>query len=85
MFTAVGGFCEKHIVLEDQDIIKRLKRIARFTVLKKAVTTSARKYLENGIYKTQGIFFVIYIMYRMGFSQLKLVHTYRRLIRQDKI
>jgi len=84
-FVEVGGFCEKHIVLEDQDIIKRLKKIARFTVMKKPVLTSARKYLENGIYKTQSIFFIIYFMYRLGFSQKKLLMTYQKLIRQDKL
>lgn len=84
-FVEVGGFCKKHIVLEDQDIIKRLKKIGRFTVMKKPVLTSSRKYLENGIYKTQSIFFVIYFMYRLGFSQKNLLITYRRLIRQDKL
>lgn len=81
IFTAVGAFCEKHLVLEDQEIIKRIKKTARFTVLKDAVTTSSRKYLQNGIYKTQAIFFLIYFMYRLGFPQQKLVATYRRLIR----
>lgn len=84
-FVEIGGFCEKHIVLEDQDIIKRLKKIARFTVMKKPVLTSSRKYLENGIYKTQSIFFIIYFMYRLGFSQKKLLMTYQKLIRQDKL
>ncbi len=84
-FLEVEGFCEKHIVLEDQHIIRRLKKISIFKVLKKPVVTSARKYLENGIYKTQGIFFLIYFMYRLGFSQQKLVSTYRKLIRQDKL
>ncbi len=84
-FLQVGGFCEKHIVLEDQQIIRRLKKISSFKVIKKPVVTSARKYVENGIYKTQGIFFLIYFMYRLGFSQQKLVITYRKLIRQDKL
>lgn len=84
-FLEVGGFCEKHIVLEDQQIIRQLKKISCFKVIKKPVVTSARKYLENGIYKTQGIFFLIYFMYRFGFSQDKLVSTYRKLIRQDKL
>lgn len=84
-FDKAGGFCEKHIVLEDQDIIKRLKKTGRFKVIKKSVVTSARKYLENGIYKTQGIFLLIWLMYRFGFSQQKLVRTYRNLIRQDKL
>lgn len=85
LFQQAGGFCEKHIVLEDQDIIKRLRRISPFTIIKKPVITSARKYRENGIYRTQGIFFIIYFLYRMGCSQQKLVSTYRRLIKQDKL
>jgi rSAM/selenodomain-associated transferase 2 len=56
-FLEVGGFCEKHIVLEDQHIIKRLKKIGDFKVIKKPVLTSARKYLENDIYKPKAYFF----------------------------
>ncbi len=84
-FRKAGSFCEKHIVLEDQHLIKRLKKNDHFKVIKKPVITSARKYLENGIYKTQGIFFIIYFMYRLGFSQQRLVAFYRKLIRQDKL
>lgn len=83
-FEKAGGFCEWHIVLEDQELIKRLRKLVRFKVIKTAVTTSARKYLENGIYKTQVIFFFIYFLYFIGFSQQKLVSTYKKLIRQDK-
>jgi rSAM/selenodomain-associated transferase 2 len=83
-FEKAVGFCEQHIVLEDQELIKRLRKTVRFKVIKKAVTTSARKYLENGVYKTQGIFFFIYFLYRMGVSQQKLVDTYKKLIRQNK-
>ncbi len=85
VFIEVRGFGEKHIILEDQDIIRRLKKIGRFTVIKRSVLTSARKYLDNGIYKTQAVFFIIYLMYRLGFPQQKLLATYRRLIRQDKL
>jgi rSAM/selenodomain-associated transferase 2 len=84
-FFEVGCFCEKHVVLEDQQIIKKLKKLTSFKVIKKPVVTSARKYIENGIYKTQGIFFLIYIMYRFGCSQQQLIYTYRKLIKQDKL
>ncbi len=84
-FEQTGGFCETHIVMEDQEIIKRLKRNGKFTVVKKPVLTSARKYLVNGIYRTQGIFFLIYIMYYLGYSQQQLVTTYRKLMVQDKL
>jgi rSAM/selenodomain-associated transferase 2 len=85
IFKETEGFCEKHIVMEDQEIIRRIRKTASFTIIPKTVITSARKYAENGIYKTQAIFFLIFFMYKLGYSQLKLVNTYRRLIRQDKL
>jgi len=84
LFIQTDGFSENHIIMEDQELIKRLKRITRFTIIKKSVLTSARKYLKNGIYKTQGIFFIIYAMYRLGYSQQKLVSTYKYLIAEEK-
>ncbi len=85
VFQQSGGFSEQHIVLEDQHLIKRLRKAIRFIVIKKPVITSARKYLENGIYKTQGIFFIIYFLYVLGVSQQRLVKTYKKLISQNKL
>jgi rSAM/selenodomain-associated transferase 2 len=84
-FLKAGGFCEKHFVMEDQHLIKRIKKLAPFTIIKKPVITSARKYLENGIYKTQYIFLIIYLMYKFGYSQEKLVATYKKLLVQHKL
>jgi len=85
VFEKAGGFREDLVVMEDQEIIGRIRRHTRFKVLPRSVTTSARKYIENGVYRLQGVFFVIYFMYQLGFSQEQLVKTYRRLIRQDKV
>jgi len=84
-FMKCGGFSEKHIVLEDQEIIHRIKRLGKFSVVKIPVMTSARKYLDNGIFKTQGIFYLIYAMYKMRFPQRQLLSTYRKLMRQNKL
>lgn len=84
-FQQSGGFCERHQVLEDQEIINRLKKIGRFIIIQKPVITSARKYLENGVFQTQAVFFLIYLMYQLGASQSRLMHTYKRFIRQDKL
>jgi rSAM/selenodomain-associated transferase 2 len=85
LFSRCGGFCEKHTVLEDQEIIYRIRKKGKFIVINKRVITSTRKYLDNGIFKTQGIFYLIYAMYQLGFSQQQLLVTYRNLIRQDKL
>jgi len=84
-FHNAGGYCEKHIVFEDYHIIKQLKKRGRFTIVRKRVITSARKYLDNGIYKMQGVFYLMYFLYKLGLSQPRLVATYKRLIKQDKI
>jgi len=83
-FFKAGGFRDDLIVMEDQEIIGRIRKHCRFKIFEKAVITSARKYLSHGIYKTQAIFFLIYFLYQLGFPQQKLVSTYRRLFDQDK-
>lgn len=85
LFREVGGFSEKHILLEDHEIITRLRKRGKFIVVPKEVTTSARKYEINGMFRLQGVFYLIYFMYQLGFSQETLVKTFRRLVRQDKI
>lgn len=85
VFFKAGGFKEELIVMEDLEIIPRIRRHARFKVQQSSVTTSARKYRDNGIYKLQTVFFIIYLMYKCGYSQEKLIKTYRTLISQKKI
>jgi rSAM/selenodomain-associated transferase 2 len=85
LFQESRGFREDHIVMEDYDLVRRIRKRSKFVVIKKPVLTSARKYLENGFYKTQAVFFLIFFMYKFGYSQQKLVSTYRKLIQQDKI
>ena len=84
-FNKVAGFCEKHIVFEDYEIIKRLRRHGKFAVLSKEVITSARKYVTNGVFRMQGIFYLMYFMYRLGYSQENLLAMFRKLVRQDKL
>ncbi|CAN5190670.1 TIGR04283 family arsenosugar biosynthesis glycosyltransferase [soil metagenome] len=84
-FLKTGGFSEKHIVMEDQHLIVRLKKTNSFTIIPKEVTSSGRKYVTNGIYKTQFTYYLIYFMYKMGYSQKQLVDTYKRFIQQDKL
>ena len=80
LFSLVGGFDEKLIVMEDQDMVRKLKKHSGFIVSNQHVITSARKYREVGILKLQLIFTAILGMYYLGVSQDKLVQFYRRSI-----
>jgi len=81
VFDAIGGYNKDLIIMEDQEIIHRIRKKGRFAVIAGYVTTSARKYMVNGVYRMQGIFFYIYFAYIMGASQQKLVHIYKKLIK----
>ncbi|GAB3224119.1 TIGR04283 family arsenosugar biosynthesis glycosyltransferase [Hymenobacter seoulensis] len=85
VFEQAGGYREDLVVMEDQEIVRRLRRAGEFRVVPHAVTTSARKYLENGVFRLQAVFTLIALLHWLGVSQPKLVSIYRRLIRQDKI
>ncbi|MEO6549031.1 MAG: TIGR04283 family arsenosugar biosynthesis glycosyltransferase [Ferruginibacter sp.] len=85
VFQKAGGFREDLVMMEDQEIVHRLKKFGRFKVLNDVVITSARKYMDNGIYRMQGIFFHIWAMYYLGYSQERMLKTYRRLIRKHKL
>ncbi len=71
--------------MEDQEIVRRLQARGPFQVLPRAVITSARKYLDNGVFRLQAVFTLLAGLYWLGVSQPRLVGPYRRLIRQDKL
>jgi len=79
VFDRIKGFNENMILLEDQEIIKRIRRHSKFIVFKSHVTTSARKYLKFGVFRLQCMFYYIYTLYALGFSQQSLVKQYRKL------
>ncbi len=80
VFEKGGGYNEKLYVMEDQEIIHRLKKFSSFVVLDDYVITSARKYLRKGIYKTQATFLVIWLLYYLGASQQRLIKLHRKLL-----
>lgn len=82
LFDKAGGFREDHLVMEDHEMIKRLKRYANFVVLKDKISTPSGKYLKHGIYRTEAVHALVYIMYRLGCSQEKMVKTYRSFLQK---
>jgi rSAM/selenodomain-associated transferase 2 len=85
VFQKAGGFREDLLMMEDQEIIRRIKKYGKFKVMNDYVITSARKYIDNGIYRMQGIFYRIWAMYYLGYSQQQMLEVHRRLIRNHKL
>ncbi|MEO6404727.1 MAG: TIGR04283 family arsenosugar biosynthesis glycosyltransferase [Ferruginibacter sp.] len=85
VFQKTGGFNESLMMMEDQEIIHRIKKYGRFKVMNDVVITSARKYLDNGVYRMQSIFFRLWAMYYLGYSQEQLLKVHRRLVKRHKL
>ncbi len=79
-FHELQGFREDHIVMEDQEFIRRIKQKFSFIILDDHVITSAQKYRDNGIIKLQLVFTLILLLYYMGIEQGKLVKIYKWFI-----
>lgn len=79
-FFAVEGFREDHLVMEDNEMVRRIKKSYSFVVLDDAVETSARAYLTTGVIKLQLVFLLIYTLYFLGFDQDYLVRLRKNAI-----
>ena len=84
LFEKVGGYDESLTIMEDQKIVRDIRKVNGFTVLKNSVTTSARRYNNNGEIRLQLIFTLIVILYYFGAGQDVLVHVYQSLIISKK-
>ena len=83
VFIKCGSYNEALIIMEDQEIIHRIKKHGKFKEMNAAVTTSARKYRDNGVFRMQAIFYRIWFLYYLGYSQEHLLRLYRKLIRKS--
>jgi hypothetical protein len=84
LFDNLDGYSEDHIVMEDYDIIRRGKKLAKFQLLQDDVLVSARKYDENPYWKVNSSNFIIFTLYYLGVSPARLLRLYKKLIRHPK-
>lgn len=75
-FAALGGFADLPI-MEDFDLIQRLKKQGRVAIAPAAVMTSGRRWEKLGVWKTTLLNQVIILGYRLGVSPARLMQWYR--------
>jgi rSAM/selenodomain-associated transferase 2 len=76
VFDELGGF-RNWTALEDLDFIRRMKRRGEVVVLPLEATTSARRYLEEGIGRTVALNWLIWALYFAGVPAERLAKLYR--------
>ena len=76
LFLDLGGF-QSWPILEDLDFIQRLGRSGSIAVVSSVVATSARRFVQGGIARTIANNWLIFGLYFLGFSPLRLARLYR--------
>ncbi|MEM7163291.1 MAG: glycosyltransferase [Bacteroidota bacterium] len=80
-FTEIEGFDEHMTIMEDLEIIGRIRKEHQFSVVTSAeIITSARKYRKNGIYKLQFLFGLLHLQRVFGRSPQKMSAFYQKYI-----
>ncbi len=77
IFEQINGFPELPI-MEDFELMRRLKRIGRVVIIPTPVVTSARRWLQKGVLKTTLLNQIVIIAYLLGVSPERICSWYRR-------
>jgi len=81
LFNKTGGFKEEAQIFEDYYFIRKLYQEHSFHVIQKNIITSARRYLDNGVFKLQYHFWMLYIKKWLGASDQALKKYYSKNIK----
>ena len=80
LFRRLGGFRERYVVMEDFDIIARIRAVGRFCIIPKDVIVSARKYETNSWLRVQVANLTAFSLFFMDVSPARIAKTYRRML-----
>lgn len=76
-FEALGGYASIPL-MEDVQLCRRLKALARPRCLRPPLSTSSRRWEEHGIWRTVVLMWCLRLAYYCGASPEKLARQYRR-------
>ncbi len=77
LFFEIGGFAD-YPIMEDFELVRRLKKIGKIAILPDSVTTSPRRWQNLGVFKTWLLNQVILAAYFIGIPPHRLASWYRR-------
>ncbi|MBD2705565.1 TIGR04283 family arsenosugar biosynthesis glycosyltransferase [Spirosoma sp. BT702] len=80
LFDRLGGFDEYYTIMEDFDIIIRIRQIARFYIIPKDVLVSARKYDTNSWLRVQLANLTAFSLFFMKVSPIRIARTYKVML-----
>ena len=80
LFEQLAGFNEQFVIMEDFEIIQRIRRVASFHIVPQDVVVSARKYETNGWLRVQLANLTAFTMYFLKQPPTRIARTYKALL-----
>ncbi|MBK9420990.1 MAG: TIGR04283 family arsenosugar biosynthesis glycosyltransferase [Flavobacteriales bacterium] len=84
LFEHSGGYKEEMLIMEEYDLLDRLRELGNFHLAPEATLISARKYADNSWLRVQLANLKVVRMYRQGASQEVMLRTYRTMLNYRK-
>lgn len=86
VFKEINGFDENYCIMEDFEFVTRARKSGyKSKIICNDATISARKFETNSYLKVNLINGIIFTMYRLGYSPLKMQKTYKKLLNENYI
>lgn len=82
-FQDLKGYNEKYTIMEDFDLVKRIRKSWRFASLSNPISVSARKYQQNAYWKVSMAYVLTYLFFQLGASSQFLAIFYKCLIKNE--
>ncbi|UOG77102.1 TIGR04283 family arsenosugar biosynthesis glycosyltransferase [Hymenobacter tibetensis] len=80
LFERLGGFDEHYCIMEDFDIIQRIRRQARFLIVPQDVVVSARKYETNSWLRVQLANLTAFSLFFLKVAPSRIARTYKAML-----
>jgi rSAM/selenodomain-associated transferase 2 len=80
LFEQLKGFNERFVIMEDFEIIRRIRRVASFYIVPQDVVVSARKYETNSWLRVQLANLIAFAMFFLNVPPPRIARTYKALL-----
>lgn len=79
-FKELGGFNPQFCLMEDFDLVRRIKKKASFYIIPKSIRVSARKYENNSWLRVQLVNLFVFLLFHAGRSPQSLKEIYNKYL-----
>ncbi len=81
VFEELGGYNPSYVIMEDFDLVKRIRKKYRYIILKDPALVSSRKYEHNNYWKVQWANSIAIMQFKLGVNPAKIKESYKKRIK----